>query len=398
MGKRTKTAKRSPRRRVLLALGWYAAALHRGVASYAHKVRWVLNTEMERGGGPPPGWKGDGIICVLGSNGDVDALVASGGTPAVSIGPITLGDIPSVTPDHAAIGRMACEHFLERGFRHFAFFIRSGSRAEQLRLDAFRRRVEEAGYRLSCIKWFGRNAGRTRKRNAPDPIDLNWLGRQLVALPKPLAVFAEFDDRAIEILEACENAGISVPEEVAVMGVDNDELRCPFAPVPLSSIDDDQSRQGFEAARILDDLMSGSAPAMRRMAIAPLGVTTRESTDILAIDHPNVAKALRIIWERYTEPLTAKDVSAEVPMSDRRLHDAFVRHVGRTMAEEISRRRIEHARRLLEDSDWKKLEDVAWRSGFSSADHMCKVFSRTIGVTPSSYRREHTERHPGSPS
>jgi len=385
----------SPRRRVLLALGWYSTGLHRGVASYAHKSHWVLNTQMERSGGPPRNWKGDGIICVLGSNGDIDALVASGKVPAVNIGPVTLGDIPSVTPDNEAIGRMACEHFLERGFQHFAFLLRSGSLAEQLRLDAFRKRAEEAGHYVSCIRWFGRHAD---KAEEADQIDLDWLGRQLTALPKPLAVFAEFDDRSIEILEACENVGIAVPEEVAVLGVDDDELCCPFAPVPLSSIDDDQERQGFEAARMLDHLMNGHSPDQRIVVIPPLGLTTRESTDILAIGHPIVAKALRIIWERYTEPLTAREVAADVPMSARRLHDAFVRHVGRTMAEEINRRRIEHAKRLLEDPEWKKMEDVAWRSGFSSADHMCKVFSRSVGVTPSVYRRDHTEKLLAPPS
>lgn len=324
-------------------------------------------------------------MCVLGMNPAIDDVVQAWKLPTVSIGPCEVGAIPRVLPDNRAIGKLAGEHFLMRGFRNFAFYMRSGGVGEQLRMEGFRQRIAEAGHRLICLR---RPAAGSAADVGSALEEHRWLEQSLRDLPKPLAVFAEYDDRALEILEACESAGLSVPEEVAVLGADNDELRCGFATVPLSSVDDDQAKQGYEAARLLDSLMEGKTLTSPTVLIEPLGVVTRQSTDILAIDHRNVARALRLIWEHYTEPLTAEAVAKEIPMSARRLHDAFQKHVGRTMAEEISRRRVEHARRLLEDSKRRKMEEVAQLAGFSSADHMGKIFARTLKTSPSAYRRE----------
>ncbi len=378
---------RSKRRRVLLALGWYSTDLHRGVAAYARKAGWALNIDMERGTPIPRHWKGDGVICVLGMDTAIDEAVLAWKLPTVSIGPFSTEGIPQVMPDNEAIGKLAGEHFLMRGFRNFAYYVRSGGLGERLRMEGFRRRLAEAGHELTLLQ---RPSVGRRFDPSKESGDPSWLEDKLIALRKPVAVFTEYDDRAIEILDACENAGLSVPEEVAVLGVDNDELRCGFATTPLSSVDDDQAKQGFEAARLLDCLMKREPVPERKVLVQPKGVVTRKSTDILAIDHPNVAKALRLIWEHYTEPLTAEAVATEIPMSSRRLHDAFFKHVGRTMAEEITRRRLEHAQRLLEDPKRRKMEDIAERSGFTSADHMGKIFMRSLGVSPSSYRRQKT--------
>lgn len=378
---------RSKRRRVLLALGWYSTDLHRGVAAYARKAGWALNIDMERGTPIPRNWKGDGVICVLGMDPAIDEAVLAWKLPTVSIGPFSTKEIPQVMPDNETIGKLAGEHFLMRGFRNFAYYVRSGGLGERLRMEGFRRRISENGHALTILQ---RPSGGRRPDASGESGDPSWLEEKLAALRKPVAVFAEYDDRAIEILDACENAGLSVPEEVAVLGVDNDELRCGFATTPLSSVDDDQAKQGYEAGRLLDSLMKGEPIAERKIFVQPRGIVTRKSTDILAIEHPNVAKALRLIWEHYTESLTAEAVASEIPMSSRRLHDAFLKHVGRTMAEEITRRRLEHAQRLLEDPKRRKMEEVAERSGFTSADHMGKIFMRALGVSPSIYRRQKT--------
>ena len=374
-------------RRVLLALGWYATDLHRGVAAYARSAGWALNIDMERGSPIPHRWGGDGIICVLGMNSAIDQAVLEWELPAVSIGPFSTERIPQVMPDNNAIGKLAGEHFLMRGFRNFAYYVRSGGLGERLRMEGFQRRLAEAGHELTLLR---HPAGIRNGKSDGGSEDLSWVEKQLSKLRKPLAVFTEYDDRALEILNACENAGLAVPEQVAVLGVDNDELRCVFATTPLSSVDDDQAKQGYEAARLLDTLMKGGTPRERRVLVQPKGVVTRKSTDILAVDHPNVAKALRLIWEHYTEPITAEVIAKEIPMSSRRLHDAFVQHVGRSMAEELSRRRVEHAQRLLEDRERRKMEAIAESAGFTSADHMCKIFTRTLKISPSAYRREKT--------
>lgn len=375
----------SRRRRVLLALGWHSSDLHRGVAAYARKAGWALNIDMARGTPIPRNWRGDGVICVLGMDPTVDEAVLAWKLPTVSIGPFSTEEIPQVMPDNEAIGKLAGEHFLMRGFRHFAFYVRSGGLGERLRMEGFRRCLTAAGRDLTLLQ---RPASERGGGFPEEAGEAGWLEKALATLRRPAAVFAEYDDRAMEILDACENAGLSVPEEVAVLGVDNDELRCGFATTPLSSVDDDQAKQGYEAARLLDGLMRGEPRVERKVLVPPKGVVTRKSTDILAIGHPNVAKALRLIWEHYTEPLTAEAVASEIPMSSRRLHDAFLRHVGRTMAEEITRRRLEHAQRLLEDPKRRKMEEIAERSGFTSADHMGKIFSRALGLSPSNYRRQ----------
>lgn len=378
-----KFLKQAPRRHVLLALGWYARNLHHGVASYAREANWSLNIEMERLARLPEQWRGQGVICVLGMDGNVDAKVKSWALPTVSIGPVSAPNIPRVMPDHDEIGRLAYEHFFTRGFRHFAYFARSGGPGEQLRYEAFKAQVEHAGHTLHLIDWVSHAKA---PHAVHGPIDEAWLSEQILSLPRPLAVLAEYDDRAIEVIEGCENAGLGVPEQVAVLGVDNDELRCEFAPVSLSSIDDDQQLQGYEAARLLDRVISGEAVPEHTL-ISPRQAVTRVSTDILAIEQPHVAAALRLIWDHYLEPLTAGDVSDALPMSRRRLHDAFVRHVGRTISEEIKRRRIEHAQRLLAKTPPIKLEAVARESGFPSGDRMAKVFVAMTGETPSAYRK-----------
>ncbi|MEM9752041.1 MAG: substrate-binding domain-containing protein [Planctomycetota bacterium] len=376
-------ADRSAKQRVLLALGWYSQDLHHGVAAYAREAGWSLNIEMGRIARLPEHWEGEGVICVLGMDHTVDERVRSWKLPTVSIGPIASDGIPRVLPDNDEVGRLAYEHFFTRGFRHFAYFLRSGGPGEQLRYEGFRKHVEAGGFELHRIE--GKTATEANQ-NSQGPLDENLMAEQLRALPQPLAVLAEYDDRAIEMIECCDFAGLMVPEQVAVLGVDNDQLRCEFAPVPLSSIDDDQQTQGYEAARLLDRLIQGESVEPQNL-VEPKTVATRVSTDILAIEHPKVAAALRLIWKHFREPLTASDVADAVPMSGRRLHDAFAKHVGRTISQEIKRRRIEHAQRLLTKTPPMKLEAVASESGFTSGDRMTKVFVATTGETPSAYRK-----------
>ncbi|MBI1336511.1 MAG: helix-turn-helix domain-containing protein [Phycisphaera sp.] len=373
----------SPRRQVLLALGWYARNLHQGVAAYAREKKWRLNIEMDRVAKLPEHWQGNGVICVLGMDQNLDDTVKSWGVPTVSIGPVAAPGIPRVHPDNAEIGRLAYEHFFTRGYRNFAYYRRTAGPGEMLRLEGFKKHVERGGHSLNIIDGYSMLS---QQHSVDKAAYDRWLTQRMVELPKPLAVFAEYDDRAIEVIEGCASAGLKVPEQVAVLGVDDDQLRCEFAPVPLSSIDDDQQRQGYEAARLLDTLLDGQT-VPEETQIAPRHVVTRVSTDILAINHPKVAEALRLIWNHYKEPLTAGDVAEAIAMSGRRLHDAFLKHVGRTISQEIKRRRIEHAKRLLAAEPPMKMEAVAWESGFTSADRMAKVFVSITGQTPSAYRK-----------
>jgi LacI family transcriptional regulator len=379
---RTRIPLNKPRRRVMLALGWYAGQIHHGVARFARDAGWILNLDAVRSGGAPQGWRGDGIIAILGSNRRMDKQLFAKHVPMVNIGHGGPSTVPSVRTDDDAIARLAVEHFTSRGFRNYAFYLSSGGPGEMARYRAFARELAEQQLTLLPIDWA---AQRSDQNDTRETVRLRWVTRAIEAMPKPLAVFAEFDDRAIEILHACEMARIPVPEQVAVLGVDNDELRCECAPVPLSSIDDDQEQQGYAAAAMLDRIMRGEAPAEEPLLIPPREITTRRSSDILAVEHPIVAGALRAIWQHYQEPILAEDIAEMFPISSRRLHDAFCKHIGHSIADELARKRCERVKELLIEND-HKLTVIARMTGFSSPDHLTKVFNRVVGTTPSKYR------------
>ncbi len=378
-------AKLNPRKRVLLALGWYSYRLHRGVARYADQARWILNVEMQRTGHLPPYWNGDGAICVMGMDRNQDRKILSLHIPTVSIGPVITSSIPRVFPDNELIGQQAAEHFLARGFKHYSFYVCSGGPSEEMRAAAFTKALENHDVTLHPLNW----ASKPEALRSSSEARMEWLAEQLQNLPKPLAVATEFDDRGVEVLQACENAGLRVPEEVAVLGADNDELICDFAPVPLSSVDTDIERQGYEAAALLDRIMNGAEPPKKATLIQPNGIVIRKSSDMLGIRHPHVATALARIWNHYQEPVTTEQLCKGIPMSYRRLHDAFVKNVGRTMAEELRNCRIKHAKKLLVEPDLFTMEDIAERAGFSSGGQMARVFSHFLGTSPSQYRKDH---------
>ncbi len=277
-----------------------------------------------------------------------------------------------------------------RGFKHFSYYICSGGPVEEMRAAEFIRALNNQNATLHSMNW--NTAKKSQKAGSNARID--WLAKTLKQLPKPLAVITEFDDRGVEILQACENAGLHVPEDVAVLGADNDELICDFAPVPLSSIDTDLERQGYEAAALLDRMMNGEKPLKRALLIPPTGVVTRKSSNLLGIRHPHVVTALNRIWNHYQDPVSTEQLCKGIPMSYRWLHDAFVKHVGHTMAEELRQCRIKHAQQLLLEPDRFTMEDIAERAGFSSASQMTRVFSRFLGIAPSSYRENHTFTKP----
>ncbi|MDR1282084.1 MAG: XylR family transcriptional regulator [Opitutaceae bacterium] len=369
---------------VLISLGWYASKIHRGIARFARQANWSLNISSMRSGRPPRGWRGDGIICSAYMDAAPDAAILDAGIPVVQIGNRDHPDAPRVASDNAAVGRMAAEYFLQRGFRRFAFFRRTGSIGETIRGEAFAARIREAGgkHSMHWLDWLA--VARSLKLPDTDNVDMTWLARQIARLPRPVAIFAEYDDFAIEVLNACVAARIPVPEQAAILGVDDDPLRCELAPILLSSIDDDLEMIGYEAAAMLAKRLRGeTVPAA--VLIPPRGVTTRLSTDILAIEHPLVASALRLVWDNYTRPIVAKQIAAEIPMSPRRLHDAFLKHVGHSISDEIIRKRLEHARQLLEETD-KKTPEIAHLSGFTDHDRMGKIFKRVLGMTPGTWR------------
>jgi LacI family transcriptional regulator len=211
-----------------------------------------------------------------------------------------------------------------------------------------------------------------------------WLVRRLSAMAKPLAVFAR-DNEAVEVIEACFAADLAVPDEVAVLGVDNSEMICDCLRVPLSSIDNNLERVGYEGAALLDRLIRGEAAPSSPLYIPPAGIVERRSTDNLAADHRQVQTALRFIRDHSHELISMADLVKHVAMSRSGLEKAFREHYVRAPMEELRHTRVAHAKKLLRETS-EKIAAVARLTGFQTSQNLCRIFRRQLGLTPKQYR------------
>ena len=297
--------------------------------------------------------------------------------------------MPRVGVDHEEAGRQAAEHLLDRGLRHFGFVGYPDHAFSLGREEGFRGRVEGAGY--------GMGSYHAPASSNIDPTGLwGWddgLQGWLSDLPRPVGILASHDIQGVQVSEACLRGGLRVPEEVAIVGVDDDDLLCEMARPSLSSVALPGERIGHEAARLLDLLLTGSgSPAPKaNLRLPPLGVVARGSSDVLAIDDVDVAAAVRFIRSHSQEPIRVVEVLDEVSVSRRSLERRFRGALGRGIGEEIRRSRIERAKRLLSETEMPILH-VATNSGFSEAKHLSVGFRQVTGMTPTEYRRRSRAR------
>ena len=290
-------------------------------------------------------------------------------------------NIPTFTTNNEAIGRLGAEHFIKRGLTHLAF---CGVPTTQFtthwcdqRQAGFAARAAQAG--LPCSVFTGGDHGEPART-------FTQLSQWLSSLPKPVGVMAAYDIRACTILSACRLLRLMVPEEVAVLGVDNDELMCELSNPPLTSVEHGARNLGYEAAQLLDDLMAGLLPARLRHVIAPEGIVTRRSSDIMAIDNNDVAAALSFIRQRASTDIRVGDVAEAVSLSRSRLESEFRAAIGRSVHAEIQRVRLAHARQLVVTTGLP-LKQVAVLAGFKHVQYMTTVFRRHLGRTPGEHRR-----------
>jgi LacI family transcriptional regulator len=214
-----------------------------------------------------------------------------------------------------------------------------------------------------------------------------WLATQLKSAPKPLAVFAATDDHALEVIETCEASELTVPEAVSVIGMDNSLPAVEAMRTPISSVDQNFQTLGYRGAELLDQLMRGKPPPPAPIRIPPAGLIARKSSDLLAINHPGVARSLRYLWEHCHEPIGVDDLVRVAAMSRSGLHQAFLDHVGRPPGNELHRVRLERAKKLLAQSK-TKLELLAERCGYQSANSFWVAFKQSTGLTPKQYQKQ----------
>jgi LacI family transcriptional regulator len=372
----------------------YGRGILAGIARYAHaNGPWSLFTQERELHSGVPGWlrswKGNGIIARI-EDKRVARVLLRLGLPVVDVlGNAGFEGIPCFDTDASAVARLAADFFLKAGFRHFAFCGYRNIPFSDRRAAAFADYL--AGYNHEV-----------RVFSAPVPIlqpahiqavEQGGLGREhaiaswLRQQPCPLALFACNDICGQQVLNACREHGIKVPEEVAVMGVDNDDLLCSLCAPPLSSIEPDTDRMGQEAAALLDQMMRGNRPKTdRTVQIPPLRVVERASSDVVAIEDPITVQAVHFIRDHVSEGIAVKDVLARVGRSRTDLEQRFRLWLKCSIRAEILRLRMDRVKTLLQQTDLN-LNEIAARAGFSTAAHLCRLFQLHFRQTPTQFRR-----------
>lgn len=357
-----------------------------GIQKYVdHHAPWLVFIEplgMEQRIMIPKGWRGNGVITRIAHPALARQLKALR-IPVINVSAITVPDapFPRVITDLTAAARLAADYFLERGFRSFAYFSLLGLHYVKTHQEAFAERLKKAGCAYAVYP--------VRPTHGAEPdwnLDLSRLGHWLRSLPKPVAVLCWNATCSREVLFACQLEGLLVPEEVAILCGSDDDVLCEKALTPISGIQIAAEQIGYRAAGLLDRLLKRESLGNETVLIPPLGLTTRRSTDTLAISDVPLVKALHFIKDHATDPIRVADISAHSGLSRRALERKFESVLGRSPASEIRRRRIEHARTLLLTTDMTATE-IAEAAGLGTPQYLSFFFKKIYGITPLKYRR-----------
>jgi LacI family transcriptional regulator len=284
----------------------------------------------------------------------------------------------NLSVDSVKPGELCAAHLLERGYTQFGFVGAPGTVWSDHREASFCRAIRDAGYRIRVYEPRSPNLFHGWMRERPHLID--WIAN----LPKPVGIMACNDEHGLHVLDACREAGVNVPRDVAVIGVDNDELLCELSDPPLSSVALNATEGGFEAAAWLDHLMESGKNESRSIVIQSLRVVTRRSTDYVATDDERVAQALSMIRNQ-CRSVSPELIAKQVNLSRRELDSRFREFIGRSIVAEIQHARLKQAKLLLEETDYS-IPKVAEESGYSSSSYMIQVFRRELGTTPAKHR------------
>ena len=372
-----------------MTVPWMAQCMKGIQAFAADHGGWALLTspptlrgaeEVALTTGDMRGWHGDGIIAYVSDAREArEARLLD--IPVVTIGGM-LADpgLHRVTVDQVAIGRLGAEHLLECGFKRLAFFGLQGPWYSSERARGFVGRAREAD--VPCDVFL----------QPPDKRRVTWeqrlapLHRWLVSMRPPVGIMAVHDFRARMVIEECQRLGLNVPHDVAVLGVDDNPTICETSHPAISSVSRNAFRHGFETAALLHQVMRRSSPKPREIIIPPDGVVQRRSTDTLAVDDPDIRRAVRTMRERLGEPSGLEHVLDDAQISRRLLESRFQASLHCSPYHYLCRLRVERARMFLEQPGRQPLAAIALLCGFTSAAHLSRVFLRITGGLPSNHR------------
>ena len=373
------------------SIGAYGRGITRGILAYQRYRRWEISMMRTWVFQPTTfinQWTGDGLIAMI-PNEETAAEVARLDRPVVCVSSLLPElDPVSVLPDDEAAGAMVARHFIDRGFRDFGFCAQSDAAIPPSfirdRERGFVAAVTAAGFECRSALHF------------------HEFPALFKSLKLPAALFAANDEVGIRAIEMAEELGLRVPEQISIVGVDDDDLLVESTDVSLSSVAIPTFRIGFEAAALLDRIMRGDQPETTLIKLPPLSITTRKSSDLSAIPDADVTAALAFIRQHATEQIDVSAVVADLPVSRRVLERRFQRYLQRSVLEEIQRVRIERARQLLLETDLP-VGEVIRASGFASRARFHIAFAKATGTKPKEFRRRYRhhpddERKPFMPS
>ncbi|MAT68361.1 MAG: hypothetical protein CMJ58_02440 [Planctomycetaceae bacterium] len=368
--------------------GGHQEVLIEGVLDYAaeHQLDWSFVAALES---PQLSvqdlgrWSGDGILAAIRTP-DEAACAKGLGIPTVCV-TSSLADpgVPACVVDNRAIGRMAADHLVSKGFRSFVYYGLAGVHYSDERQAGFEELLEAAGYEHDAFL----------DKPALGGPDGDWLHRHgaltewLKGRSGSLGLFAVSDYRARAALEACQAAGLRVPEDVAVVGTDNEELVCSHVRPTLSSVARNDRQRGYQAAQLLHKLMLGEeAPSL--VTIPPMQVIERESTQTFAVSDPRLRDAMEFLHQNLGDPeMTIDDMAKHANVSRRWLEYAFRDSLRETPYQYLRRQRLARARWLLGEKPHQKIQRIALAAGFASAKQMAITFKQEVGMSPRDYRR-----------
>ncbi|GAA4434714.1 DNA-binding transcriptional regulator [Bremerella cremea] len=365
----------------------YGRELLHGVRKYVtEQGPWSLFVESRslQSPAPPwlPGWHGNGILTRSGSQAMVDA-VKGARVPTVELRATRLKhSFPFVGVNNCSLGKLVAEHFLERGFRNFAVYQLGEEEYFQQRCENFVQTVADHGFEATSYHPRNRREQPTQWERAQQEL-ADWIH----ALPKPVGVMACTDQLGFWLLDACKRCGASVPEEVAVVGVENDASLCTMASTPLSSVELNGTAIGYRAAELLDHLMQGGKPPKTPVLVEPLGIVTRLSSDIVAVDDPELAGALLFMREHACEGISVSDVLKAVAISRSSLERGLRQLLGRSPNQELIRLKLLRVEEMLTHTDLN-LAAIATKCGFRRTQHLAETFRQWYGMPPGKFRLE----------
>ncbi|MEY2599654.1 MAG: Xylose operon regulatory protein [Verrucomicrobiota bacterium] len=364
----------------------YGRGLLRGIMRYQqeHGPWSVFFTPQGLNEPPPPWlarWKGDGILARINSPQMAQTILKTG-LPAIDLrGALYRTNLPVIGIDNRRIIQMAMEHFLARGFRRFAFCGTPPGehRYQDERCDVFMQSVRALGMECAVFEHPRRAVSWEQdQRNL-----MRWLSR----LPKPVALMTCHDDRGQQVLNACLRAHIPVPDQIAVLGVDNDEFLGNLCTPPLSSVDVDASQIGYAAAAMLEALMRGEAPRDPWVLLPPRGIVERRSTSVLAIEDTHMALAARVLRENACSPLTVQEAFRQIPLSRSAAYRRYRKLFPTPPKRQQFLERMARACELLKET-MLPVAEVARKLGYQESKYFIAVFRAHTGTTPLQYRKK----------